>query len=110
MDFIEFNKNWNNKLDNIFFTTIRKWTPYKDDFYHGKIGKVFGVNLNGIFYTSAILNDVRTERLNKIDDYLLICDTGSDSKDVFKEFDLNHNDKVLLLLFQRLVRRISKND
>ena len=45
---IKFSHNWNNKLDGVIFTTIRRSTPRKNDYYIGCQGEVFDVQLNKI--------------------------------------------------------------
>ena len=55
---IKFQHNWNGKLDNNFFTTIRTYTNEKLAYYQDLIGYKFRVILKGRNYCEAELQKV----------------------------------------------------
>jgi hypothetical protein len=75
MDSLQFNYNWNNKLDCIAFTSIRLRNDKKY-----QVGKSFYVNLNlgkqNILKGSATLIDIKHLRLSQINNYIAYLDTG----------------------------------
>ncbi len=106
MKTITFCKNWNGKLDKPVFTTIRSWTPIKEEFYKNSIGKTFNVFLEDIHYCSAILISTDRKAFSKIDKTILIEDTGESSSDkineIFKRFHIESFTEVMILSFERL--------
>lgn len=104
MNTIQFSHNWNNKLDNNIFTTIRKWTPEKEDFYDRKIGHIFEVQLKNKRYGDAELIHAEKIDYQDLEYYLKILDTGlSEKKEqdgIFQNFGIDTSkDKVIVLTF-----------
>jgi hypothetical protein len=102
---IKFSHNWNNKLSNDVFTTIRRYEPAKARYYQGILGMDFDVILNDKKVGEAILRGVTVTHLNKVPMHLLFLDTGFIEEDkayqVFKDFGLSLESEVLMLLFER---------
>jgi len=99
---IKFSKNWNNKLNCEFFTTIRKFNKKKYDFYLKYYDVVFDVILKGKKICEAKLVDIEKIKLSEITPALLYIDTGQfHPLDVFKNFGIKSDDFVILLLFRR---------
>ena len=97
MDEINFNENYNNKLNCTYYTTIRK----KGEKY--KIGNVYKINLYNIYLHKSILISIKyiDINLNNHNDFYVELDTGlnfEDSKKLFKELEL---DGVCMLLLLR---------
>lgn len=101
---IKFNKNWNNKLGNNIFTTIRKSNLEKDTFYWEGVGKTFDIILKGDMFGKAKLKTVDKRKLKECDRYLLRLDVGETSsiiaEKVFEELGIEYNDEVLILTFE----------
>lgn len=71
MDAINFSYNWNNKLTNKAFTTIRLHNPNKY-----KTGERYAIRCNGQHKGIAILQEIRTLRLNQLNNFITYIDTG----------------------------------
>jgi len=104
MNQIKFSHDWNNKLSADIFTTIRRWTPEKEKYYHSSISERFNALLNGNKKSETVLEDVRVIRYCDIDINLLRLDTGIfDSMDIFKVFSKfglrDIAEKMLILTF-----------
>ena len=103
---IDFSHNWNGKLDNEFFTTIRKFMVDKLRYYHGSIGETFGVFLNGEKVCEARLEIADLFKLNRSNIYdkiIVMLDTGLPHEkafDLLAKFGCEH--EGILLLFKRL--------
>lgn len=57
---INFSKNWNNKLNCFFFTTIR---PVSEKY---KSGERFDIRINDVFYCYADLIEIKTLTISQI--------------------------------------------
>lgn len=86
---IRFAANYNNKLYNKYFTTIRK------DTHFAQVGQIVDVELNGKGVMLAQVKEVETHLFSKIPQALIMCDTG-----------LNYADS--LLLFSSLQIEVTK--
>lgn len=96
---IKFMRNWNKKLDNKLFITIRKHS----DYHSTKIGEEFYVILNNIQYSKAKLLNVTPKKFCDIDKLILILDTGSiEYSDIFKRLEVKETDMVDILLFEKM--------
>ncbi len=101
---IKFSHNWNNKLENSIFTTIRSQSSDKEEYYKGLIGDEFEVLLNGKLYCKAVLQCVEGALLGEFTNGLLMSDTGMpiiDAMELFAKFGLSPSDPALLLTFER---------
>lgn len=100
---INFDKNWNNKLDNDVFTTIRKWDPQKEEYYKKAIGASVDIELKGQKKGKAILFDVHVMLLRVIPLEILQLDTGLhkevDIYRLFAQFGCYKYDKCMFLTF-----------
>ena len=67
---ISFQRNWNNKLDCLVFTTFR--IPSKKY----QVGEVYQIELSGIVMGKAICKDIKYQYLDKVDEYLFRLDMG----------------------------------
>lgn len=78
MNTIKFSKNWNNKLDCDYFTTIRLYTKNKHQYYKEMFDglKEVGILLNGKEKCIAKIVDIKVLFLIDIPSYLIITDTG----------------------------------
>lgn len=68
---IRFSFNWNNKLDNKAFTTIRLHNPAKY-----VPGNIYEIELNETLKGTAVLKDLRTFGIDKLNDFVCYLDTG----------------------------------
>ena len=108
MNKIKFSHNWNNKLSNNIFTTIRKHTKAKEEYYREQLGEIFDIYLNNLMLPSQVrLVGVEVNGFNKINDNVLMLDTGLrsiiDIEKVFYKFGLNTiQDKMIILLFEKV--------
>lgn len=68
---LNFSYNWNNKLDNKCFTTIRcvDWNKYRA----GKVKRVF---LNNTFIKSVEIIEIRVFKLLELNEWFASIDTG----------------------------------
>lgn len=104
---IKFSENWNRKLDNYIFTTVRKFTEEKYKYYQDQIDKHFEVMLEGNVIGFAKLIEVEKRNFLDVGRTMLRLDTGIISGDaimrLFDEFGIKQNDKVIILTFTRNV-------
>jgi hypothetical protein len=68
---IKFSYNWNNKLDNHAFTTIRIHRPQKY-----KVGNNYRIDLNGETKGRAIMQDIRVLKIEQLNEFICRLDTG----------------------------------
>lgn len=101
MKAIKFSKNWNNKLECDIFTTIRKWTPEKREYY--TIGETFDVILRGANHCIAELICTDTyESLLDVPFNTILTDTGSTQPyNIFRRFRVGLDDPVMVLTFKK---------
>jgi hypothetical protein len=103
---INYNKNWNNKLDCEYYTTIRKYTDEKYQYYQENLDREFEVFIDGKPYTKSKLFDLHTEKLEDIDSLTVMMDTGvpevplDAQRNLFKGFNMDLEDRVILLVFK----------
>ena len=71
MEIIRFSFNWNNKLTNKAFTTIRLHNPSKY-----RRGNRYMIECNKQALGVAILQDIRTFNLANLNDFITYLDTG----------------------------------
>jgi len=100
---IRFTKNWNNKLDQKYFSTIRKFTKDKYFYYIEHKGEVFDVILNGKKHCEAKLVSVEERKFVDIPDALIMTDTGLPIKEgIGLLFRFGIGEYVIILTFLRL--------
>jgi len=107
MNQINFSHNWNDKLHNKIFTTIRRRTPEKWRYYIDNLDTIFEVVLNDEFIGKARLVTMRETTLQKIitnSPELLCVDTGFSCLvkicDTFRTFGATKD--VLILTFENI--------
>jgi hypothetical protein len=100
---IKFKHNWNGKLDCDLWTTIRRFTPEKFEYYFFLIDKEFDVLVEGISHSYAKLVGIRKTNLVDVQPEILFTDTGSEEPmDVFKKFGLRLDSEVIVLVFKKV--------
>ena len=110
MEIIKFSENCNNKLDNKVFSTIRKDSPSKHDFYVGHLNEEFEIHLQDnagrfVLYCTARLKRLEGAQLRGLTKGELMLDTGLTSPaaifELFKIFGIEDTDYVIHLIFER---------
>ena len=103
MDDIVFSYNWNNKLDNNAFTTLRLEDERK---YY--VGKEVNIKLKSQEYGNAIIRGVKPLMLSQINDYIAYLDTGYDAAEctniirrMYPQVDFTKKRLVLVLLVKQ---------
>lgn len=104
MNKIEFSHNWNNKLSLDAWTTIRKWTADKEDYYISKETKVFDVYLTSdkqrFIKCRRTLMLVERRLFEEIPYGLLVMDTGNPNPiPIFRKFGITEGVECLILSF-----------
>ena len=102
---IEFSKNWGGKLDKEIFTTIRRFSQSKFDYYFNNLGRNFETTLKGELFGNAKLVSVGKAKIKNIGTDVLTVDTGTKSREeamnVFDTFSLNKDSEVIVLAFSK---------
>ena len=111
MNKIKFSKNWNNKLNCLFFTTIRLATKEKVTYYESNVGNTFEVKVENDVHSKAILKTTSVLKLCELKHQLVFLDAGMnyiDFCDMMKkmygkrpEWE-EYSTKVLILLFRNI--------
>lgn len=96
---ISFSTNWNNKLENKAFTTIRR------NNYYYQIGETYQIELNGQNKGIAKIKRKWTLKAENLNDLTCYLDTGYDKeatiellKKIYKNIDLQKQQFDLILL------------
>lgn len=76
---VKFSYNWNNKLHNKAFTTIRIHNPKKYI-----VGELYNIELNGRFQGKAILQEKRVLRTIQLNEFICFIDTGYNRQETIK--------------------------
>ena len=71
METINFSYNWNNKLNNKAFTTLRLHNPHKY-----KQGERYRIENSGQLRGIAVLKEIRTFTLASLNNFITFLDTG----------------------------------
>ncbi len=94
--------NWNNKLFQPVFTTIRNYRPSKCHYYLDSIGETFEIILDGKKFSKAVLLKVSALRYCVIQPELIMLDTGiiepSEALKLFKKFKMQSQDSMMIVL------------
>ena len=104
MNIIRFSHDWNNKLENPVFTTIRKWDYKKEMYYGSAINAIFKILLNKYEKGFAKLIHVDTETLRMLPQALICSDTGmiyNEALILFRSFGIQPDDKVIILTYKK---------
>jgi len=101
---INFNNNYNNKLDKDMFFTVRKYTRDSYNYYRRNCTNIFDILLNKKLYTKAKLISIRIQYFAEFDVPFLEEDTGykyEDALNLFKSLGINPDTKVIVLKFSK---------
>lgn len=106
MNQIKFSHNWNNKLNNDIFTTIRSYTQEKFIYYDSKVGEQYGIILNHKVKCNAQLFRIQVKKYIEIPQEVLVLDTGETDfisiQTIFEKFGMKDiNDKMIVLWFKK---------
>ena len=103
MNVIKFSESWD-KLQNLEgFTTIRRSTPEKSEYYHQAIGHKFAILVNGKNIGEAILKEVHDTTGGAIDANILDFDVSLNGQRNYDWYlKIRHMQEVLLLYFERV--------
>jgi hypothetical protein len=85
---LDFSYDWNNKLSNKAFTTIRLYNPDKY-----KVGQVFNVRLNEKFIFQAIVMDAKKLRIEDLNQWVCLLDTG---------YEVQETKNILLRMYKNV--------
>lgn len=100
---IRFSHNWNNKLEQSIFTTIRKFGVRKASYYSKLVGEEFDVELQKVKFGKAKLIDMQVIEFGNVPRGLLYTDTGMKTKpdvmNLFAKFKVFPSDNVIILTF-----------
>ena len=111
MAVIKFSHNWNNKLDNDVFSTIRRHTSEKQQYYNSLVGATCNVLLEGMYHCNATLLRVTAYNYSDVDRHILALDTGiydvAEQDALFSQFGCK--DRVLVLLFKKGEKQNDRN-
>ena len=105
MNRIKFSHNWNNKLDNNIFTTIRRYTDEKRRYYNAQVGKPFISILNDKEHSICELLGTEVRILKDLTEGLVCVDTGQTYEEAlktFKKFNCSRDTEVIILTFKRI--------
>lgn len=112
MNQIKFSKNWNNKLNCDYFTTIRLQTRSKKEYYWDRVGQEFSIFVLDKEIGKGILKSLECTILREIgNNCLTYLDAGLDRGEFYKLMETFYKNKpeweqdltpMLLLLFKRI--------
>ncbi len=103
---ISFTSNWNGKLRNQIFTTIRKHKG-GEDYYGPKVGSIYNVFLRNDCVASGRLLEAPLKPFREIPELVLMLDTGTTSKEealkIFEGFygKFSEEDLFYVLVFEK---------
>jgi len=112
MKAIRFTQNWNGKLNNRVFTTIRKCKS-DDDYYGSKVGSVFAVMHADKVLFNATLVSADKISYAEIRYEIKATDTGrTDATKINAIFETFYGkfaptDKFYILLFEKMEKKVS---
>jgi len=97
---INFNENYNNKLNSKYFTTIRKAT------YKYNVEEICEIHLNNEFLFNAQIVGKRFDYFFNITTFELYLDTGmpaGEAIDLFvNKFNIKQDEVVIMILLKRI--------
>ncbi len=105
MPTIRFSTNWNGKLNNKSFTTLRVHDPLRY-----KAGTIFSVEVDGKLFVNAKVITVKTMTLSKVSEFEARLDSGYSRKEFINLIKrlyrnrafLYNSQKFDLVLFERM--------
>ena len=108
---IKFSHNWNDKLRQRIFTTIRSWNIEKEKYYKNLLAHEFDVLLKGKLFCKAKLQEVEVFDFKDIPNALLMSDTGlefNEAQDLFAQFGLEAPEDTAILLTFKLIKGVKE--
>lgn len=107
MNIIKFSHNWNNKLTQKVFTTIRTYTDWKFEFYQKQHNREFEIVLNNETIGKCKLRREEIIIYKDIPRALLASDTGltdfANIYEIFKKFGMKDiESKMIILTFEKI--------
>ena len=101
---IDFDENYNKKLDCQVFTTIRGATQEEEEHFMSLFGKIFDIHLRGEIYCKAKLVEESVYPFERLPLPFLYLDTGltvmGDVSRLFKRFGVGMGDNAIVLVFR----------
>lgn len=111
MTTLKFSRNWNNKLNNRIFTTIREFSQHNDERF--KLGAMVEITFKGKVVSHAEIIDITTVNFGIIPKYVRMLDTGyllDEANQVFMHFTgLNAVDiqrRQMMVVMLKVVKRL----
>lgn len=107
---VNFEQNWNKKLDCDIFSTIRMNRPGKEEYYRKNEGNVFEVYVGDKKVCNAELMGIKVQTYSKLidqDSVLLVIDTGkpyTEAVALINSFykNIRPDQEFLILVFRRV--------
>jgi hypothetical protein len=90
METLRFSYNWNNKLTNKAFTSLRLHSPAK----HQR-GQRYRIECKGQMYGVAVLHEVRTVKVSALNDFVTYLDTGYNRAETLKMLQTMYKNKCI---------------
>jgi len=97
METIKFSYNWNNKLDNKAFTTLRLHNPHKYS-----QGQRYRIESSGQLRGIAVLKEIRTFTLESLNNFVTYLDTGYNVSETKELLQRMYNAKYIDWRVQKL--------
>lgn len=119
MSALTFSYNWNKKLENHAFTTVRLWNP--DKYFQGAVLKVVLNNSSGEIareYGEAAIVSVKKITLDRVNEFIAFLDSGYDVEEFKKiittmykgkKIDWKNQDLALVLLVKLKTQSIQRS-
>jgi len=107
---ISFSENWDKLTHPSSFTTIRRFTQRKYDYYVKNKGRLFSVLVRGDYFYDAILKSVKAVEPKGLDTQLLIEDTKLNGRINCAWYNIITNMERAILLEFRRVNKSEKLD
>jgi len=104
---IKFSGDYGGKLTHEYFTTIRRWTQVKEDYYKNAYGETFAViHKDGLVATYAdLISTSESILLKDIPRGFLMLDTGTETieqaLEVFQQWKIRLGTPMMVLLFKQ---------
>ncbi|GHT02012.1 hypothetical protein AGMMS49525_04550 [Bacteroidia bacterium] len=89
METIRFSYNWNNKLTNAAFTTLRLHNPHKY-----QRGAKYMIECKGKILGVAVLHEIRTFKISDLNNFVTFLDTGYNVSETVKLLQTMYKNKV----------------
>jgi hypothetical protein len=105
LDIVSFSEDWNNKLSNKIFSTIRPASEENISLYSRLLDETVEIRQSSKYVCIARLIGIRMMHLSEVPLEFLMLDTGYETKEsaelLFDRLGIKPADEVLILLFKR---------